>query len=43
MKELTDPRDMFRHLYSEMPPYLKRQQEELERFLKDDGEEVKHG
>jgi pyruvate dehydrogenase E1 component alpha subunit len=43
MAALGDPRDMFNHLYAEMPPYLKSQKEELERHLETTGWGVKHG
>jgi len=42
MPKLGDPRDMFNHLYAELPPYLKNQQKELTRCLENGGE-VKNG
>jgi pyruvate dehydrogenase E1 component alpha subunit len=33
MKQLGEPLDMFNHLYAELPPHLKRQQEEMRRSL----------
>lgn len=32
-----DPLDLFRHAYAENPPYLKRQEEELRRYLEESG------
>lgn len=43
MVELGDPRDMFNHLYAELPPYLRQQMEELERRLDSGGREVENG
>jgi len=43
MKEIGDPRDMFAHLYAELPPSLQQQKQELERSLGDAGEEDDDG
>lgn len=43
MKELGEPMDMFDHLYEQLPPYLQRQKEELERRLQAERKEADHG
>jgi len=43
MKELGDPLEMFDHLYKEMPPYLRRQKEEMARRLAANNGEAHHG
>lgn len=43
MKELGDPREMFDHLYAELPPHLQTQKKELEDGLGSDEGEAHHG
>jgi pyruvate dehydrogenase E1 component alpha subunit len=43
MKQLGEPLEMFNHLYAELPPHLKKQQEEMKRSLAAADREVHHG
>lgn len=43
MKSLGDPRDMFNHMYAELPPHMHNQKEELEHYLASGKREDRHG
>ncbi len=43
IKNMGDPLDMFDHLYAELPPYLKKQKEQMTRDLSDREKEGHHG